>query len=277
MVTRACSRSGLAVLRGEACEISPFLLASAIPPCQGVPPRRRATCPPRWQVTAPAARFGGLGQGNRRFIPGCAYRTPYMPPPRLQQRASSHPRRRMSGWPALRDDLGPAAAAEARHLPARIRTTQPFRAPHPAERRARHAHDAGEGRAMRLAAGPAVAMHDPPRRRIDRIGHRAAQARAFQHASVQQSRRDHRPAHPPAQALAHRRQRQAAMVARLAQQAADISPGRRVSANSASCSGTSRPGCPSPPHLPSRQAFCIRRTAAGDIAVTLMQPTPPRR
>jgi hypothetical protein len=79
----------------------------------------------------------------------------------------------------LGEDVRSAPRAKAAELAGRrFETGQELLSPRPAKMLPRHRRDGGEGRALRLPARPAMAVHDRPGRRVDLVGYASAHAAA---------------------------------------------------------------------------------------------------
>src|SRR6185436_16164238 len=80
---------------------------------------------------------------------------------------------------SLGKDVRTAPRAKAAELAGRgFETGQKLLAPRPTKMLPRHRRDGREGRAVRLPARPAMAVHDRPGRRVDLVGYASAHAAA---------------------------------------------------------------------------------------------------
>jgi len=91
----------------------------------------------------------------------------------------------------LGDDMRPALRTKAAQLAGRgLEAGQEVLTSGPAEMLARHRRDGREGRAMRLSAGPAMAVHDRSGRRVDLVGDASAHAAADEQSRSLRPTRD---------------------------------------------------------------------------------------
>ncbi len=125
-----------------------------------------------------------FGERYFRVVPGRSVRSPDMdlrPVGDLGVEAAQPQQHHRLGG-AVGHDVRAAARAEAAELAGRgFEGAQHLRAADPAELLARHGRHRGEGGAMGLAAGPAMAMHDTFEGRIGLVGDGAAKTASGQH------------------------------------------------------------------------------------------------
>ena len=125
-----------------------------------------------------------LGELLLGVVPGCRVGSPDMDLRAIGDRRveAAQPQQHHRLGHALGHDVRAALRAEAAELAGRgFDGAQPVRAAGPAEFFARHGGHRREGRAVRLAAGLAVAMDDAFERGVGLVGHGAAQAASGQH------------------------------------------------------------------------------------------------